>query len=415
MNSPWRYIVHVGFVLGLITVPGMNSCLFGHAKSLEAPNIGEGGLPIFEKDPNWPHVPSKWRLGSVSAAAVDGDGNVWIIHRPHSLKPEQQAEVAPSILEFDNSGNFLQAWGGPGPGYEWVLNEHSVFVDEKRFVWVIGSDRKDAQILKFTNDGKFVAQFGHSGQSGDSNSQFLNQPTGIWLFPKTNELFVSDGYGNRRVVVFDPDTGKVKRYWGAYGNKPIDIGPAITESVGGSSGPSPIHFFPKDPWRAYAVNLQQFDTPHDIKVSNDGLVYVSDRGNKRVQVFTVDGKYVTEQFVGVDSIKYLQATTACPSPPCHEPDIQSRSVAFSPDPQQRFLYVAGLPDIYILNRKTMQILGSFETGIVEAHPPNHEIIVDHQGNLYTPQIDVSGGGKLGTAQIQKWVFKGYTPVTKKQF
>jgi len=413
MNRYWKHIVVllVGFtIVGFAIVPGMRNRQFVQAALSEAPNAGEGGLPIFEKDPAWPKVPAKWRLGSVSAAAIDAQDNVWVIHRPNALKPEQRAEAAPSVLQFDNAGNFLQAWGGPGPGYEWLQTEHSLFIDHKGFVWIIGSGAKDGQILKFTKDGKFVMQIGHSGQTGDSNSQFLRQPTGIWLYPKTNELFVSDGYGNRRVVVFDPDTGKIKRFWGAYGNKPVDIGPAIGRE-GGERGQSSIHFFPQDPWRAYAENLQQFDTVHDVKVSNDGFVYVADRGNKRIQVFTVDGKYVSQAFVGVDNVTYLQKSPACPAPPCHEPDIQSRSVAFSPDSQQRFLYVAGLPDIYILNRKTMQVLGSFVTGMVEEHPPNHQIIVDSKGNLYTPQSGVAGGGAFGKAQIFKWVFKGYTPAT----
>jgi DNA-binding beta-propeller fold protein YncE len=410
-------IVPVGIVLvGLVViVPGMGRPVFGQAASGQAPHAGEGGVPIFEKDPAWPKVPAKWKLGSVSSAAVDAQDHVWIIHRPLSLPADQRAEAAPPVLEFDNAGNFIQAWGGEGAGYEWVLNEHSVHVDYKGFVWILGSDKRDGQILKFTKAGKLVMQIGHRDQTGDSNSQYLKEPTGLWVYPKTNELFVSDGYGNRRVIVFDADTGEYKRHWGAYGNKPVDIGPRAGRDS------QQIRFFPKDPWRAYAENLQQFDNPHDVKVSNDGFVYVADRGNKRIQVFTVDGKYVTQQFVGVDSVKYLQKTPACPSPPCHEPDIESRSVAFSPDPQQKFLYVAGLPDVYILNRKTLEILGSFATGTVEAHPPNHEIAADGKGNIYTPQAGLAGTGSetgpiqkwvsSGTAEIQKWVLKGYSPVT----
>jgi hypothetical protein len=142
---------------------------------------------------------------------------------------------------------------------------------------------------------------------------------------------------------------------------------------------------------------------HDVGISNDGLVYVADRGNKRIQVFTVDGAYMKQQFVGVDNVKYLQKTPSCPSPPCHEPDIQARGVAFSEDPEQTFLYVAGLPDIYILRRKTMEIVGSFETGEVQAHPPNHHIATDAKGSIYTTQTGLVLGRNSGTAQVYKYV------------
>ena len=400
LTSPDRIVVISLVGVGLILLAtGVGGALLSSPAAGQTTEREQVKLPQFEKDPAWPKTPAKWRLGSVSAASTDSQDNVWIVHRPRSLPANLQAEAAPPVLEFDNGGNFIQAWGGDGPGYEWVKNEHSIHIDYKGFVWILGSDPQDGQILKFTKGGQLVMQIGHRGQTGDSNSQFLREPTGVWVYPKTNELFVSDGYANRRIIVFDADSGKYKRHWGAYGNKPQDIGPRA------GVGSDQIKFFPKDPWRAYAENLQQFDNPHDVKVSNDGLVYVADRGNKRVQVFTADGKYVTQQFVGVDNVKYLQKSPACPAPPCHEPDLQSRSVAFSPDPQQRFLYVAGLPDIYILNRKTMEILGSFATGSAEAHPPNHEIVTDGKGNLYTPQSGLAGGGKLGTAQIQKWVLK----------
>jgi DNA-binding beta-propeller fold protein YncE len=388
------------------TVPNaywFGQSLFGQTPSTQAPHAGEGGLPVFQLDRSWPKVPAKWSLGSVSTSAVDAEDHVWIIHRPRSLPDDKKLTAAPPVLEFDNEGNFIQAWGGDGAGYDWPFDEHSIFVDYKGFIWILGADKRDGQILKFTKDGKLVMQIGHRDQTGDSNSQYLNQPTGIWVYPKTNEVFVSDGYGNRRVIVFDADTGSYKRHWGAYGRKPVDLGPRAGERG------SQIHFLQSDPWRAYAENLQQFDNPHDVKVSNDGLVYVADRGNKRIQVFTTEGKYVTQQFVGVDDITYLRPSPVCPTPPCHEPDLQSRSVAFSSDPQQQFLYVSGLPEVFILNRKTLEILGSFVTSDVQAHPPGHQITTDKEGNIFLPQSGIAGGGRLGTAQIQKWVLRGVSP------
>jgi hypothetical protein len=388
-------------VVGLVIAFGTGTRLSGQTASAEAPHTGEGGVPIFQLDRSWPKVPAKWSLGSVSSAAVDEQDNVWILHRPHTLPADKQAMAAPSVLQFDNAGNFIQAWGAAGAGYEWTQNEHGIHVDYKGFVWVVGTDNV---ILKFTRAGKFVMQIGRHGQTGGSfdNIEYFDKPTAVKVYPKTNELFVSDGYGNRRVIVFDADTGKYKRHWGAYGKKPVDIGPPLSVI-------SPRPFDSADPFRGYAENLQQLDTVQDIGISNDGLVYVADEGNKRIQVFTVGGKYVTQQFVGVDNVKYLLPSPSCPSPPCHKPDLESRCVAFSADAQQKFLYVGGITEIYILNRKTVEILGSFVTGETQDHPPNHHITTDREGNIYTCQTGISGGGKPGTAQIQKFVLKGLSP------
>jgi DNA-binding beta-propeller fold protein YncE len=299
-------------------------------------------------------------------------------------------------MEFDQEGNFIRGWGGEsGPGYQWPSNEHSITVDDKGFVWILGNaDGKkdnpaglpnDNQILKFTKDGKFVMAIGQSGQTGSNATQVLRGASGLRVYSKTNELFVSDGYGNSRVMVYDADTGKFKRMWGAYGNKPLDVDarPPRAAPIVNELCPSVCGI-----WE----DLQQFVVPHDVNVSDDGLVYVSDRGNKRVQVFTTDGKFIAEQFVGLDSKNPLQA----------------RSTAFSPD--QRFLYVAGTPLVYILNRRTLEVLGSFDVGSAQAHPPGHQLAADHNGNLYLVQTELTGAdGKSGGTGAYRFVFKGYTP------
>ena len=301
---------------------------------------------------------------------IDEKDHVWILSRPRGLAhprstaPDLTSTPAPPVMEFDNAGNFIQGWGGEsGPGYQWPSNEHGITVDYKGFVWIMGNaDGKrtipanlpnDNQILKFTKDGKFVMAIGKSGQTGSNETEVLRGATGLEYYPKTNELFVSDGYGNSRVMVYDADTGKFKRMWGAYGNKPLDMEarphafqPCRERIVSRVCGVSEV--------------LQQFAVPHDVNISDDGLVYVSDRGNKRVQVFTPEGKFIAEQFVGLES-KY---------------PLQARSTAFSPD--QRFLYVGGTPVIYILNRKTLEVLGSFDIGCAQAHPPGHQIAADQK-------------------------------------
>jgi DNA-binding beta-propeller fold protein YncE len=396
----------IGFVLaGTLSVwliPRLSLPVSVQAAPAEAPHFGEGGLPQFEKDPNWPKVPAKWKMGFGSAVAVDADDNIWVLSRPHTLAnprstaADTQSMPAPPVMEFDSAGNFIQGWGGEsGPGYQWPSNEHAITVDNKGFVWIMGNadgDRNnpahlpnDNQILKFTKAGKFVMAIGKSGQTGSNATEVLRGGTGLRVYPKTNELFASDGYGNSRVMVYDAETGKFKRMWGAYGDKPLDM-----------AARPPRSKLTDVPWVGVAEVLRQFGSPvHDVDVSNDGLVYVSDRGNKRVQVFTPEGKFVAEQFVGLDSPYYLQV----------------RSTAFSPD--QRFLYVGGTPVVYILNRRTLEVLGSFVSGAAQEHPPGHQIAADHKGNVYIVQAELTGAdGKAGGTGAYRFLFKGYSPATK---
>ena len=390
----------------LLAISRVSLPVSGQAPSALAPHIGEGGVPQFERDPAFPKIPAGMKMGFGSAVTGDDQGHVWILSRPKTLAnprstaPDTTSRPAPPVMEFDQSGNYVQGWGGEsGPGYQWPSNEHGMTVDSKGFVWVVGNADgtsnnpaklpNDNQVLKFTKAGKFVMAIGKSGLTGSNKTEVLKGATSIFYFGKTNEVFVSDGYGNNRVMVYDADTGKFKRMWGAYGNKPLDM-----EDRPKRSAPT------LTPWVAVAEVLQQFASPvHDVKVSNDGLVYVADRGNKRIQVFTPDGKFVAEQFVGIES-KY---------------PLQSRGVAFSPD--QRFLYVGGTPVVYILNRRTLEILGSFRTGQPDqAHPPGHQIGSDKQGNVYVVQAELTGAegkdGDSGGIGALKFAFKGYSPTAR---
>ena len=302
-------------------------------------------MPQFKIDPNWPKIPSKWKVGFGSAVVGDSKGNVWILSRPRRLPKEDQASAAPPVMEFDQAGNFIQGWGGQsGRG----INGHRTSMDSSWMTTDLCGFRgmrmanrttptdlpNDNQILKFTNDGKFVMAIGQSGQTGSNSTHVLKGATDIFVNTKNNEVYVSDGYGNSRIIVFNANTGEFIRMWGAYGHTPLDMDQRPARSA-----------LKQDPWTAVSEVLQQFGSPmHDVKVSNDQLVYVADRGNKRVQVFTPDGKFLTEQFVGPDL-----------------PDLQARGLAFSTDPGQRFLYVGGTPDAWILNRRTLEILGTVKT------------------------------------------------------
>lgn len=341
--------------------------------------------PRFEVDPLWPKpLPNNWYIGMTIGVGVDAQDHVWIVHRPDSLSPNEAAadqktgaccSKAPPVLEFDQAGNLIGRWGGPGQGYEWPESNHGITIDHKGNVWIGGNGANDAHILKFTQDGKFLAQFGHKGKSAGSNdTENFGRVAKIFVDPKANEAYIADGYLNKRVAVIDADTGKFKRYWGAYGNKPDDT------NLGRYNPDAPP--------------AQQFRNPvHCADLSKDGLLYVCDRVNNRVQVFRPDGKFVREQFIAKRSLS----------------EGSVWDIAFSKDSQQKYLYVADGRNqkVYILLRETMEILTSFGDG---GRQPGqfygvHSIATDSKGNIYTTET-------YEGRRLQKFVYKGLAPVTK---
>ncbi|MBI2834368.1 MAG: hypothetical protein HYX76_08075 [Acidobacteria bacterium] len=338
-------------------------------------------VPTFKIDPAWPKpLPNNWVVGQIAGVTVDSHDRIWVLQRPRTLTVFEKAAAetpptneccapAPPVLEFDQQGNLLRRWGGPGAGYEWPESEHGIFVDSHDNVWVGGNGRKDAQVLKFTSDGKFLMQIGHSGQSkGSNDTENLGRPAELFVDTPANELYVADGYGNRRVIVFDTETGKYKRHWGAYGRKPDDANPATG-------------FFSQE-----APPEQQFRTPvHCVIVAKDGLVYVCDRENNRLQLFKKDGTFVKEAILG----KSLREGVTC-------------NAAVSTDPQQRFLYIvdAGNNKVHILLRQSLENVGSFGGGGHNAgqFTTPHAMGVDSKGNLYVGEVTE---GK----RVQKFITK----------
>jgi hypothetical protein len=377
--------VAVAFVATIIGLAIAQSRLEQRAA---AQNRGAVQAPRFEVDPFWPKpLPNHWLLGSTIGVSVDAQDHVWIIHRGAATlnarteflenRPSTNdcCAAAPPVLEFDRNGTLVGQWGGPGQGYEWPESNHGITVDFKGNVWIGGNGMKDAHVLKFTKDGKFLMQFGHQGKNAGSNdNENFGRVAKIFVDRASNEAYIADGYLNKRVVVIDADSGKFKRYWGAYGNKPDDT------NLG--------------PYNPDAPPAQQFRNPvHCAELSNDGLVYVCDRPNDRIQVFTRDGKFVKELFVAKET----------------RGDGSVWDIAFSRDPQQRFIYLADGKNekIYIIQRETMQILTSFGDG---GRQPGqffavHSIAVDSQGNIYTTE---TYEGK----RLQKFVYKGLAAVTK---
>ena len=341
--------------------------------------------PYFEVDPFWPKpLPNQWVLGSTIGLSVDDRDHVWILHRPQTVEDNFKAaeftpplgvccKVAPPVLEFDQAGNLVGSWGGPGSGYEWPESNHGITVDSRGNVWIGGNGDKDTQILKFSSAGKFLLQLGKQGQHNGSNdlTNFW-RPARIYEDAAASEVYIADGYGNRRVIVLDRETGAYKRHWGAYGSKPDDTQvPAYTPA---------------------APPSKHFNTVHCAIVSRDGFVYVCDRVNDRVQVFRKDGTFVREAFFDKNTLRSGSVW----------------DMTFSRDPQQTFIYMANGVDekVSIVLRSTLEVLTSFGDG---GRQPGqffgvHNLDTDSQGNLYTTETYTG-------ARVQRFRYKGLGPVT----
>jgi hypothetical protein len=363
-------------------------------------------VPTFKVDPAWPKVPKQWVLGLVSGVGVDSKDHIWVLHRPRTVNPEDKARAAPPVLEFDADGNFIQAWGGPGQGYEWPETEHGIAFDSKDNAWIAGSGRTDGQLLKFTSGGKFLLQIGHSGQStGNGDRANVRGAADITYYGKTNEIFVADGYNNRRIIVFDADTGAFKRMWGAFGNVPTDPPPPPAGSRGNG--------LPPPDSSTSGEGADQFNLVHSARISNDGLLYVADRANKRVQIFTPEGKYVRQVFITrMKPAPSTETRTEFGQPVSKLADglanagMTASRTAFSPDQEQRFLYVVDRirQQIAILDRKSLEILGYAGDGIGSAPGAFyilHDVAADSKGNLYTAEVNNDGNRRA-----QKFAFTG---------
>jgi NHL repeat len=410
--------------VALLLALGIESSVMKKRAAVEAAGVQ---APKFEVDPMWPKpLPNHWVMGSVIGVSVDANDHVWVIHRQGSLErmetyaaenppASECCAPAPPILEFTEAGDLIGSWGGPGQGYDWPSSNHGISVDYKGNVWIGGNGRpapgaargargpaagppaagagrglesgadeslmgaagsvNDSFVLKFTQTGKFLMQIGKPGQSkGSNDTENLRLPAKTLVDPKTNELYVADGYGNHRVIVFDAETGRYKRHWGAYGHKPDDV--AVPR------------YKPSDP------PAQQFRNPvHCVELANDGNLYVCDRTNDRIQVFKTDGTFIKETFLAKDTLG----------------DGSVFDIAFSKDPQQKYIYVADGSNmkIHILDRASLETLTTFGDG---GRQPGqfyavHSIATDSKGNIFTTET-------YRGQRVQKFLYKGLAPVTK---
>jgi hypothetical protein len=315
--------------------------------------------PVFAVDPFWPKpLPNGWLMGQASGVAVDGRDHVWVVQRPRSLTEDERGAAlrpprslccvpAPPVLEFDRTGALVQGWGGPGAGHPWPAMEHGIHVDDRGDVWLAGNGPRDGMVLKFTREGKFLMRIGEPGVvGGDHDTRHLNRPASIVVDPATREVYVADGYANHRVIVFDADTGAYKRHWGANGRPPGEPG------------------------------VKGFGTPvHCVRLSRDGLVYVCDRPNNRIQVFRTDGTFVRELAVA----------------PRTRGNGSAWDVDLSRDAGQVHLYAADGENnqVWLLLRESGHVLGSFGRRGRAAGQFHwvHNLAVDSAGNIYTTEVD----------------------------
>ena len=289
----------------------------------------------------------------------------------------------------------MQAWGGPAEGYDWPDTEHGLFVGHENNAWITGlnplsrsyvapTQRTDDMLLKFTSDGTFLRQVGGRDRhplttGGNADTASVHLATEAVVFPGTNEVFVADGYANRRVIVLDAETLVFKRMWGAFGRQPP---PGLGR---GSSDESLGRVKTEDP-----AGPDQFNSVRGIKVSHDGLVDVADRNYRRIQVFALDGTFLTQVIINPSEPDFMTAAT----------------LAFSPDPEQRFMYVAdyGNSHIVVVNRKTLDVVGSF--GGRSERPGDfrglHALASDSKGNLYTAETQP----RLVGSRVQRFVLGG---------
>jgi len=383
-----------------------------------AQESGGAKAGIYEVDRMWPKpLPNNWVLGSTVGLAIDARDHVFVVHRGQAtLDPKFASQMvfappaarggragaapaapargdaaigeevasgakpisdlccasAPPVLEFDPAGNLVNHWGGPGTGFEWPPSMHGITIDGKDNVWLAGNGGNT--VLKFSKDGKFLLQIGKNGASkGNKDTANLSRPAEVEVDMAANEVYVADGYGNRRVIVYDADKGTFKRMWGAYGKPPTDD-PNVTY----------------DPAKPLSTNWQ---TVHCASLANDGLVYVCDRVNDRIQVFKKDGTYIKEAQIAKRTLG----------------DGVTFDVAFSKDPQQRLMYVADGANhrVWQLLRDPLQVLNHIGNG--GRYPgqfyATHNVSLDSKGNLYT--VETYTG-----ARVQKFSYKGLGAVAQ---
>ncbi|MBU2979297.1 hypothetical protein [Alteromonas sp. C1M14] len=354
-------------------------------------------VPQFKVAPGWPSLPADWLIGQVPGLAVDAQDNVWLLHRPNSLnkldlgltgKIGLCCKAAPHVLQFSPQGRLLNAWGGPeiAPSLagvnQWPQNVHGLYVDDDNTVWLGGNGDGDHVVLNFNAQGEFIKQFGQRGETDGNNSEaYLGNPADVFHNSSENRVFIADGYINKRIASYHTTDNHFDQVWGAYGNSPrggtrsgsFDVSQATANADSTS------------------VEAENFgDIVHCVTQSSDGRIYVCDRRNNRIQIFSLndDGKvtFVKDLVIAGETGGLGTAS----------------DIAFSPD--NRYMYVADMMNgrIWILWHQTYEVLGSFGRPGRYAGQFTwlHSVVADSQGNLYTSEVSTG-------RRVQKFVLTGF--------
>jgi DNA-binding beta-propeller fold protein YncE len=396
------------------------------ASAQSKPPAALNGIPVFEADPKWPVLPADWSWGQVIGIFADSRGHVWTSSRSR-------------ISEWDPQGKLLQSWDARGPDNNWSTI-HGLFVDHNGFVWT--NARESNLTVRFTRTGQVSLVIGKYNETGGSNdTTLMGRPSEIWVDPADNELFVADGYGNRRIIVFDAASGKYLRHWGAYGKRPEDppgrggrgaagatgatgaAGAGAGGAAGGRGrGGRGAGVAPAGPPRVEegpppAAPPQQFSVPHGIVGSRDGLIYLADRANNRIQVFRQNGEFVSERILRPRCGAQEKATWT-PKRPCG--NEAAFSLGFSHDAPQSYLYVAdgGSHFITVLRRSDLEVIDEFGgpgVGPGQLGRP-HNLTVDPSGNIFVAEAagpavkhPVTGADAEAGYRAQKFRFSGTRP------
>jgi hypothetical protein len=380
------------------------------------------GVPMFKAEPNWPTLPTDFTWGQVIGIFADSRGHVWTSSRSR-------------IAEWDPSGKLLQSWDARGPDGNWSTI-HGLFVDHTGHVWT--NARESNLTIKFTRTGQVALVIGKFNETGGSNdTALMGRPSEIWVDPADNEVFVADGYGNRRVVVFDGATGKYLRHWGAYGRRPVDpprrepgaqgaqgaqgasgaTGASGAAGAAGAAGATGATGATGAPQAVPAAPPQQFSVPHGIAGSRDGLIYLADRANNRIQVFRQNGEFVAEKILRVRCGVQEKATWA-PKRPCGTE--AAFSIGFSHDGGQSYLYIAdgGSHFITVVRRRDLEVVDEFGgPGVAPGQLGRpHNLSVDPSGNIFvaeaagpTVKHPATGQDVPSGHRVQKFTFTGTRP------
>jgi hypothetical protein len=380
---------HKLLIFSIVSVLALAAGAVGRAQVVTGQAVDESGAPQYRVDPFWPKpLPNRWSMQQVTGISIDPMDHVWFLNRPNA--PEQDeiggdgnpAPVlccvrGPELIELDQQGNVLSAWGGAGHP-KWPMNSQTVIADSKGNIWISGTNAQDS-IIKYSTDGKVLWDFDHRPPAEAGMMPENNQETNVLinkgrfqLDEMANELYIIQ---QKRVLIYDASTGAYKRGWGGHGMPLSEISNEPIPGYKWTGGPPPDE-------KNFVPDL------HFVEISRDRRVYIGERGANRIQVFTTDGKWLQDIMVSPNTpARGCGGVASVKGSPCGT----TYKLAISKDPQQKYLFVADGHNfvIWMLDRQSGKTLGYFGGNgrlAGQLHFPN-AVATDSRGNIYTGEVD----------------------------